>query len=212
MITTDQSIHDFVEALAAKTPTPGGGSAGGCAAAMGAALLSMAGRFSEGKKHSEPDADARLARVLTVLDEKRALLLPMVERDAAAFELVTEAYRLPKDDDAQKEIRTRAIQESLVGAMTVPEETLCLVRDVLVEFADVVPLISRNIISDVGAGTSLLEAAAAMAKLNVQINVAFLKDRDLASAAAERVVAVLDEIEEHARRNHRMVQQSLSGN
>ncbi|MCA8941095.1 MAG: cyclodeaminase/cyclohydrolase family protein [Planctomycetes bacterium] len=209
MITTDQSIHDFVESLAARTPTPGGGSAGGCAAAMGAALLSMAGRFSQGKKHSEADAEDRLERVLAVLDDKRAALLPMIERDASAFELVTEAYRLPKGDAQAVEIRTRAIQEALRGAMAVPEETLCLIRDVLVEFADVVTLIGRNIVSDVGSGTSLLEAAASMAKLNVQINMAYLEDRDLASAAGERILAVMAEIEEHARRNHRIVRQLL---
>lgn len=209
MLTTEGSIREFVDALAARTPTPGGGSAAACAAAMGTALLSMAARFSQGKKHAEADAEARLNHALAVLDDKREALLPMIERDAAAFERVTEAYKLPKGDAKSEEIRKRAIQESLVGAMTVPEETICLVRDVLVEFAGVIGFVGRNIVSDVGAGTSLLESAAAMARLNVQINVAYLEDRDLAAAATERVDTVSSEIAEHARRNHRAVQQLL---
>ncbi len=211
MVTVDQTVREFVESLAARTPTPGGGSAAACAAAMGTGLLAMAAQFAQGKKQAAEDAEPRLARALDVLHEKRGILLPMVERDASAFERVTDAYKLGKADKQQQEIRDRAIQEALVGAMAVPEETLCAVRDVLVAFADVVELIGRNIVSDVGAGTALLDAAAEMARLNVRINVAYLKNRDLAVAADERVRAVSDEIAEHATRNRRIVDRVLAG-
>lgn len=78
-------------------------------------------------------------------------------------------------------------------------------RDTLVGFADVVELIGRNIVSDVGAGTALLAAAAEMARLNVQINLAYLHDRELASAASRRVAEVLDDVERMAARNREAV-------
>jgi formiminotetrahydrofolate cyclodeaminase len=188
-----QPFAKIVESLAAKTPTPGGGAAAAMAGCMGAALFQMVVRFSRGKKQNL-DKDALLATAEEQLGRHLALLLPMAERDCRSFDLVSAAYGMPKDTEAQKTLRDKAIQEAMVGAMVVPEETLCMVRDVFVAMQQVVGCIGKAIVSDLASGASLLLAAAEGAFLNVRINAAYLTNRDLADRTLERANTVLAEI------------------
>lgn len=191
-----QSFEKLIESFAAKTPTPGGGAAAAMAGCMGTSLFLMVVRFSRGKK-ANIDREADLARVEGLLDDHLKRLLPMAERDCRSFDLVSAAYGMPKDTDAQKALREKAIQEAMVGAMVVPEEALCMVRDVFVAMEGVIPCIGKAIVSDLASGASLLLAAAEGAFLNVRINAAFLTNRELADRTMERATAVRDEIRRH---------------
>ncbi|MBP8300176.1 MAG: cyclodeaminase/cyclohydrolase family protein [Planctomycetes bacterium] len=191
-----QSFEQLVESLAAKTPTPGGGAAAALAGCMGTSLFLMVVRFSRGKK-ANLDRDEDLARVEGVLDGHLRRLLPMADRDCRSFDLVSAAYGMPKDGDEQKALREKAIQEAMVGAMVVPEETLCMVRDVFVAMESVIPCIGKAIVSDLASGASLLLAAAEGAFLNVRINATYLTNRDLADRTMERATSVLTEIRRH---------------
>jgi formiminotetrahydrofolate cyclodeaminase len=121
----------------------------------------------------------------------------MADRDCRSFDLVSAAYGMPKDGDEQKKLREKAIQEAMVGAMVVPEETLCMVRDVFVAMESVIPCIGKAIVSDLASGASLLLAAAEGAFLNVRINATYLTNRDLADRTMERATSVLTEIRRH---------------
>jgi len=191
-----QSFEQIVESLAAKTPTPGGGAAAAMAGCMGTALFQMVVRFSRGKK-ANLDKDALLQSAEEQLGKHLARVLPMAERDCRSFDLVSAAYGMPKDSEPQKALREKAIQEAMVGAMVVPEETLCMVRDVFVAMQQVVGCIGKAIVSDLASGASLLLAAAEGAFLNVRINAAYLTDRGLADKTLERATAVLGEIRRH---------------
>ncbi len=188
-----QPFAQIVDSLAAKTPTPGGGAAAAMAGCMGSALFLMVVRFSRGKK-ANLDRDAELALAETTLDGQLKRLLPMAERDCRSFDLVSAAYGMPKDTDQQKALREKAIQEAMIGAMVVPEETLCMVRDVFVTMQKVVGCIGKAIVSDLASGASLLLAAAEGAFLNVRINAAFLTNRELADRTLTRATDVLNEI------------------
>jgi formiminotetrahydrofolate cyclodeaminase len=188
-----QSFADLIASLAAKTPTPGGGAAAAMAGCMGAALFQMVVRFSRGKK-ANLDRDQDLQRAEEQLGLQLQRLLPMAERDCRSFDLVSTAYGMPKGTDAEKALRDRAIQEAMVGAMVVPEETLCMVRDVFVTMQNVVGCVGKAIASDLASGASLLLAAAEGAFLNVRINAAYLTDRELAALTMARAGAVRDEV------------------
>ena len=190
-----QPFEQIVESLAAKTPTPGGGAAAAMAGCMGTALFLMVVRFSRGKK-ANVDREGDLARVEGLLDGHLKRLLPMAERDCRSFDLVSAAYSMPKDSDQQKALREKAIQEAMVGAMVVPEETLCMVRDVFVAMQQVTNCIGKAIVSDLASGASLLLAAAEGAYLNVRINAAYLTNREL----ADRTLARADEVRTEIRR------------
>ncbi len=200
----DQSFSKIVDALAARTPTPGGGAAAAMSACMGAALLLMVVRFSRGKK-ANAERDGDLARVEDLLAAHMLRLLPMAERDCTAFDLVSKAYAMPKDTEDQQQIRGRAVQEAMVGAMVVPEETLCMVRDVSQAMAGVIDCVGKNIVSDLASGSSLLVAAGEGAQLNVRINAAYLDNRELAESAVLRAKTLLAEI----RHNHAAIAQKV---
>lgn len=189
----EQPFRQLIDDLAAKTPTPGGGAAAAMAACMGTALFLMVVRFSRGKK-ANLDRDGELAEVEGLLDRHRQRLLPMAERDCRAFDLVSAAYGMPKDTEPQRDLRNRAIQEAMVGAMVVPEEALCMVRDVFTAVAGVVDCIGKNIVSDLASGAALLRAAAEGAYLNVRINAAYLEDKALAERTTARAKAVRQEV------------------
>ncbi|MFY9341367.1 MAG: cyclodeaminase/cyclohydrolase family protein [Planctomycetota bacterium] len=188
-----QSFEQIVGALAAKTPTPGGGAAAAMAGTMGAALFLMVVRFSRGKK-ANVDREGDLARAEAALDGHVKRLLPMAERDCRSFDLVSAAYSMPKDNDGQKTLREKAIQEAMVGAMVVPEETLCMVRDVFAAMQPVSACIGKAIVSDLASGAALLLAAAEGAFLNVRINANFLTNRELADRTLDRATTVMQEV------------------
>jgi formiminotetrahydrofolate cyclodeaminase len=192
----NQPFDKLIESLASKTPTPGGGAAAAMAGCMGAALFVMVVRFSRGKKANAAREDD-LARVETLLTGHLVRMLPMAERDCRSFDLVSAAYGMPKDTDQQKGLREKAIQEAMVGAMVVPDETLCMVRDVFVAMEKVVDCIGKAIVSDLASGAALLLAAAEGAFLNVRINAAYLTNREQSQRSVDRANAVLTEIRRH---------------
>ncbi|GAB4152880.1 MAG: cyclodeaminase/cyclohydrolase family protein [Planctomycetota bacterium] len=191
-----QPFDSLVDSLAAKTPTPGGGAAAAMAACMGTALFLMVIRFARGKKVNA-DREQDLARAEERLQQLLDLLKPMAERDCAAFDRVAAAYKMPRGTESEQALREKAVQEAMVGAMVVPEETLCMVRDVCEAMAGVVPRIGKSTLSDLASGAALLRAGAESALLNVRINAGFLTNRTLADSTMKRARAVLDEI--HAR-------------
>ena len=89
---------NFLDALASGKPTPGGGSASAYAAAAGASLVEMVARLTIGKKKYS-DVEREMQDVLEHVKILRKDLSIAVERDAAAFDAVMSAYRLPRDSN-----------------------------------------------------------------------------------------------------------------
>ena len=188
----DQSFRELVQALAAKTPTPGGGSAAGLQASLGVALALMALRFSRGKKKNL-DADEELAATEEQLNALLERMQALPERDASSFDHVADAYRLPRETDAQRDIRNRAIDEAMIGAMVVPEETMCLVRDGLRLAAGIAARVGKNIVSDLAAGGLALWSALQIAEYNVRINASYLTHDDVGQRHVDRVGVIREE-------------------
>ncbi len=87
---------NFLDDLAAATPTPGGGSAAAHAGAMGAALVAMVARLTIGKKKYAA-VEAQMKEILNQAERLRCELTAAVDEDSAAFEGVMAAFKLPKD-------------------------------------------------------------------------------------------------------------------
>lgn len=189
----DRPFTELLDDLAARRPTPGGGAAAAMAACSGAAVLLMVVRFCKGKKASAP-YEGQLAKAESLLDQLLERLRPMAERDAAAFGRVATAYSLPKEGEDQQRIRKQAIQEGLAGAMVVPEECLCLVRDALRVGVPILPAVGKALVSDLGVAASLLNAGADGCRLNVLVNANYLDDRERGEAALQRAKTVHDEV------------------
>ncbi len=167
----ESKTPDFLDALAAGTPTPGGGSASARAGAMGAGLVSMVARLTLGKKkYSEVEGEMR--QILEQSEALRAELTAAVEEDADAFKQVMAAYRLPKDDRG----RSEAIQAATLYAIQVPLSVGHRALRVMELSLRAAEIGNTNAISDAGVGLNLAQAAFTGAAYNVCINLGTLKN------------------------------------
>lgn len=166
----------FIDEVAAGTPTPGGGGAAAYCGALGSALSSMVGNLTVGKKRYA-EYEAQILVHLAELEKVRDELLELAERDAAAFEPLAQAYRLPKDTPEQAQHRHDVIQEALIDAIEVPFAIMNACARVI-ELSDFLAYHgTRTAVSDVATGVSFAKGALKGAALNVYVNAAALDDR-----------------------------------
>src|SRR5438128_10641527 len=124
------SIGNFAELVAAGTPTPGGGSVSAYCGVLAASLGQMVCSITIGKPKYAA-VEPRLKKIKSELERLSARLQELIDEDAASFEAVLAAYRLPKETDEQKAERTAVIQRAVQGAIDVPSETARRSFDVL---------------------------------------------------------------------------------
>ena len=195
----DKSCAEFAEVLAAKQSVPGGGGAAAYAGALAAALCSMVGNFTTGKKkYAEYEDDVQ--RMLAEGEAVRTRLLELVEEDAAAFFPLSQAYGIPKEDPTRAEVLEKCTKDALAGPLEMMRQIVRTVE--LLEEMNIKG--SRMLISDVGCGAALAAAAMQAAAMNVFINTKSLADRDYATAVeaeadellayVPRAQAVADEV------------------
>jgi formiminotetrahydrofolate cyclodeaminase len=186
----DNRIEEFLDALASQAATPGGGGAAAIIGAMGAALVSMVCNLTIGKKkYAEVEADMK--DVLVKAEALRQRLTNMIEDDAKAFDAVMGAYGMPKETDADKEARDRAIQAALKLATDVPLACARAAREVIDLAETASGKGNLNVISDAGVGVLAAYAALRSAALNVWTNARMIADRTFAEAKLKELNELL---------------------
>jgi methenyltetrahydrofolate cyclohydrolase len=201
----DQTIEAFLGQLAARVPAPGGGATAALHAAQAAALIAMVARYSDGARY---DAEL-MGRVVTEADKLREEALVLAEADAAAFGVVADAYRLPKQTAEQQAARSAAIAEAVTGAAWPPAYVVRVAR-VLTDLAEeLLPAGNRSVITDVAAAAEAARAAAVTARVNIEVNLRSIKDPAV-MAELRAAAAVTDEITERADRVVAAVREEIS--
>jgi formiminotetrahydrofolate cyclodeaminase len=188
---TERSVESFLNDLASAAPTPGGGSAAAIIGAMGAALLSMVCNVTLGKQGQEA-VESDMKSVRDASESLRVRLTAMVAEDIAAFDGLMAAYRLPKNDDAEKTRRLEAIQANLRAATETPLACARACAEVVVLARRAAEKGFTGVISDAGVGVLAANCALRSAALNVFINAPSLKDRAYATAATAEIETLLD--------------------
>ena len=169
-------IAAWLDSLAAKQPTPGGGAVAALSAAIAAAQLEMVAAYTTGSKWQ--DREARMNELSAELAKLRSNALELVKSDAEAFAEVGSAYGLPKETDSEKAIRKTAIQKALKAAAQPPMRTAKL-SERLAEIATEISTSGNpNVISDVAVGASLAKASLESAIANIEINQHALEDTE----------------------------------
>jgi glutamate formiminotransferase/formiminotetrahydrofolate cyclodeaminase len=166
----------FLEALASPTPAPGGGSAAAYAGALGAALIQMVTGLTVGKAKYKNVEPAMLAMGVEA-QRLRHELQRAVEDDAAAFEAVMGAYRLPKGTDLERSARDSAVQLAMLAAAEVPLRTASDAVQVMELSWRCAKDGNINAISDAASAGALARAALVAAAYNVRINLRDVEDR-----------------------------------
>jgi len=168
--------QNFYEAVAAKSPTPGGGSVAASAGALGAALNSMVCRLTVMKKKYK-DVAEELKAIRDSSEETRLTLQDLIKRDGEAFDALMTAMKMPKDFDEEKEKRAQAIVAATRGAALVPLETAETALKVLEQSKIVASKGNVNSVSDAGVAALMAKAAIDGALYNVRINISGFEDQ-----------------------------------
>lgn len=175
----DMKTSDVINAVASDAPAPGGGSVAALAGSIGVALTMMVNGFTLSKPGFEESHDVILDGIAKG-SELKDRFVDMMNRDTEVFDLLIDAYALPKETEAQKAVRRGAVQGALHNCTEIP---LVMMRicDESIDLLDT--LIGRtnpNLVSDLGIAAYMLKAAMESAWLNVLINIASLKDKEYA--------------------------------
>jgi len=180
----DMTVAQFLAALASPDPTPGGGTASAIAGAMATSLLVMVTGLAKSNTNSEDEKTA-LAGAKAALQPIGKTLVDLADADAASFDAVMSAYRLPKATDEEKAARSTAIQSALQSATLVPLQTVRACNQAMAHAGTVAAYGNRSAVSDVGVAIGLLEAAAAGAEANVRINLGSVRDGAFTTATGD---------------------------
>lgn len=166
------SLDGWIDTLAAATPTPGGGSAAALAGTLAAALVAMVARLTVGRKaYASVDAQAR--EILAEAERLRAELRQLVDEDAAAYEGVGRAYKIPKSDPA----RAEAIDAALAAAARPPAEVVKRGRRLLALAQTIEQIGNKNAVSDARVAGMLAKTAIDGATENVNANLAGMSEQ-----------------------------------
>jgi len=190
---TALSLEAFANKLASADPTPGGGSVSAAIGAFGAGLIRMVALLTSGSpKFASVAADCNTIaeRAQSLL----AMLLRLVDEDAASFDQVSAAYRLPKASESEKHSRTLNIQRALEGAIRPPLRVIECARQVCDLAVALIDIANPNALSDIGCAVLCAQTASQGAALNVEINAGMLKDRDAAQRHTKELNASLSQV------------------
>ncbi|MBA7584126.1 Methenyltetrahydrofolate cyclohydrolase [subsurface metagenome] len=171
----DKKVSNFLDELASNSPTPGGGSVAALAGALGAALISMVGNLTVGKKKYE-DVEEDIKKIISSSEKLRYELSQLIEEDVKVFNNFMATYKMPKETEDEKKIRTEKMQEALIKAAKVPLRVAYKCLDILSLSKEVAEKGNINVVSDAGVAALMAEAALESAILNVKINLKMIKD------------------------------------
>ena len=188
---TQAQVTTFLDDLASSKPAPGGGSVAGLTGALAAALLSMVGNLTIGKKKYEA-VQEDITDMVGKSEKLRKDLTDLIEADIAAYTELNQTMKMPRETDEQKAARDKAMDTALKAATNVPlriAEACAAVMNLCGPFA---AKGNTNAISDVGVAVLLAEAGLRSAALNVLINLGYLKDDAFIKQAHEALDGLLE--------------------
>lgn len=177
----DMTCRDFALETASESPAPGGGSISAYMGALGAALGAMVANLSSHKA----GWDERWEEFSDYAERGQELLrelLALVDEDTEAFNRIMAVFAMPKATDEEKAARSAALQSATLYATQVPLKTMKVSFKVFEIVRAMAETGNPNSVSDAGVGALAARSAVLGAQLNVKINAAGLKDRQVAEA------------------------------
>ncbi len=186
-------LPGFADRTSTAAPAPGGGSVAALCGALAAALSAMAANLTAGRKQFAAVED-EMMRLAEAGQRHKDALLAAVDEDAASFDRVMDALRLPKKTAEQKAARAEALQRATLGATGVPLSVLRRCPEVLALAEAAVERANPQALSDAGVAGLCARTAAEGAGYNVLINIAGLSDAKTVAALrgeADELLAVV---------------------
>lgn len=173
--TTSLAPLQFLNAVAAKTATPGGGAVAALAGALGASLTQMVAGLTVGRKKYE-SVNIEAENILNHARSLQQQLTLAIDEDMEAFDDLMTTWRNKNLEEAYKAV---AIEEATIHASEVPLKVAQLSHEVANLAQEIAKIGNINAVSDAAAAAIMARAAVQAATLNVKINATGLNDQDL---------------------------------
>lgn len=204
----DKSIEVFLDELASKAATPGGGSAAAVMGAQSAALTSMVCNLTIGKpKYAE--VEAQMQELLAKSENLRQTLIGMIKADVDVFDRLMTCYGMAKESDAEKIERSAAIQAVLKEATEVPLACAKACAEAIALSRIAAENGNLGVISDAGVAVMAGYAGLKSAALNVYINAGSLKDREFAETKLAQLAEILNNADVSTEEIYQLVKNKL---
>jgi len=189
---TELTIKDFISKVISNDPVPGGGSVSALNGALAAALSAMVANLTVGRK-KYAEVNDLMQELSTRFEKLSQKLIEDVDRDSDAYNRVFAAFKLPKETDEEKQLRSEAIQQETKYAAQVPMEVARAVYEVLPQIDAIAQKGNSNAVTDACVSMMCARTAILGALLNVRINLTSIKDEAFVNAMREEA----DTIEAH---------------
>lgn len=186
---TDMNMKAFLDELSSSAPVPGGGGACGYVAAIGMSLGTMVANLTTGKK-KYAEYQEEIEKMITDTAKLTDELAECMDKDAASFKPLADAYGLPKNTPEEIAHKEEVMEKALVVASEAPLAMMEKILEAMMLLDRLSVIGSRIALSDIGVGIKLCEAAMNGASLNVYINTGMMKDK----SQAEKLNAKADDL------------------
>ena len=171
MYDQNSTIKQFLDAAAAKQPTPGGGSVTALAGALAATMGEMTVNYSIGKKGLEP-FEGELKPALAEYHRAREVLAQLMAEDQQAYAALTVARKLPEGSPE----RASQLPAALTACIRGPQAIAATAVAVLELCDRVVNFVNPWLLSDLAVCADLSMATVRCAVYNVRVNLPDIAD------------------------------------
>lgn len=152
------TVSDFLDRLAARSPTPASGSVAALCTAQAAALVAMVARYSDAPSLVE-QAERLVVRAQQLAAE-----------DEQAFGAVAAAWTLPRGTTDDDQARRTAIGDAFLGAAEPQARVVEIAIEVLVLVDQLRPAARPGLLADLVAASEVARAGCTIARMNVTSN------------------------------------------
>ena len=181
----------FADETASESPAPGGGSIAAYVGSLGASLATMVANLSSHKKGWD-DKWEEFSNWAEKGQSQKDELLKLVDADTKAFNLIMNAFGLPKANDEEKKIRTKAIQDATKFAIEIPFKVMNVAHESMTLIKAMAEIGNPNSVSDAGVGALCARSAVMGAFMNVRINAAGYDDKKYVAEIVAKGKAIED--------------------
>ena len=189
----DMDLVAFANETASESPAPGGGSISAYVATLGVSLGTMVANLSASKKGWEATWE-EFSDWAEKGQQFKKQLMHLVDEDTRAFNMILEAFKLPKGTDEEKAIRKEAVQAATKFAIEIPFQVMEVTLQSMQVMKTMVEKGNPNSITDAAVGALCARTAVLGAHMNVRINASGFGDK----AYLEKILARAMKIEAEA--------------
>lgn len=194
MMLINKTLNEYINETDSTSPTPGGGSVAALIGTLASSLARMYGHLSINKKafqQLDKGTQKKFVNSFGDLNDVKEKLMILIDEDSKSYNMVVQAYRLPKETIEEKTVRTHAIQEATKLAIKTPYDVILQSLSGLNALEYMVPYGNKNVISDIAMAIYLFPTVIDCSIINMRINMTILDDKELVDKYEEFIKNVV---------------------